>query len=261
VTSAQAALQLASHPYTAQDIAIAQASVTQAQQTLSSDQSLFAGELEIRAPSAGVVQAVNIVPGMLTSNIATGTAAIQTEASEGLEVIANIPEAQFGTVQVGDPVAMVFNAFPGKTFVGLVTKLPLQAVTTSNVTTYPIHISIKGSTQGLTAGMTASLTIVTGEVQNAVEVPNQAITTTGRGSFVQTLDAHNNVTLAAVQVGASDSTNTQIVSGLNVGDRIVVPTASSTTGATGGGAGRLGGGGFAGGGFGGGGFGGRGGGG
>jgi HlyD family secretion protein len=114
------------------------------------------------------------VPGMLTTNLASGTPAVQTEAANGLEVIANIPEAQFGTIQVGDPVAMVFNAFPGKTFVGLVTQLPLQAVTTSNVTTYPIHISIQGSTQGVTAGMTAALTIVTGEVQNAIEVPNQA---------------------------------------------------------------------------------------
>jgi multidrug efflux pump subunit AcrA (membrane-fusion protein) len=179
---------------------------------------------------------------------------VQMESSEGLEVVANVAEADIGSIRVGDPVAMSFNAYPNQTFVGLVTSLPQQATTTSSVTTYPITISFRGNTQGLTAGMTATLTIVTADVQNAVRVPNQALTTTAVGSFVETLDAHNNLTRVAVQTGISDTSNTQILSGLAVGDRIIVPRtagagAGAATGAGGGGGGR---GGFGGGGFGGG---------
>jgi macrolide-specific efflux system membrane fusion protein len=99
--------------------------------------------------------------------------------------------------------------------------------------------------------MNANLTIVTAEVTNAIEVPTTAIVSAGRGSFVRTLDAKNTEALTPVQTGVSDATYTQIVSGLSVGERIVVPTtsastttATSATGARGfGGAGGFGGGG------------------
>src|SRR6185437_12635775 len=235
VTAAQAALNAAEHPNAPQDIAIAKASVTQARQALAADRALVASETEIRAPVDGVVQVINIAPGQLTSGLATGTAAMEMESNAGLEVVADVSEADIGSVRVGDPVAMTFNAYPNQTFVGLVSGLPLQATTTSSVTTYPITISFAGSTQGLTPGMTATLTIVTAEVQNAIRVPNQAVTTTPIGSFVQTLDAHNALQRVQVQVGLSDTSYTQVISGLAVGDRIIVPKTTGVTGAAGGG--------------------------
>ncbi|HXT37637.1 MAG TPA: efflux RND transporter periplasmic adaptor subunit, partial [Chloroflexota bacterium] len=235
VTAAQAALDGVEHPNTPQDIAVSQTAVTQARQTLASDQAEIAYETEIRAPAAGVIQAVSVVPGQLTSSLATGTAAVEMESAKGLEVTADVSEADIGSVRVGDPVAMTFNAYPNQTFVGLVSGLPLQATTTSSVTTYPITISFAGSTQGLTPGMTATLTIVTAEVQNAIRVPNQAVTTTPIGSFVQTLDAHNALQRVQVQVGLSDTSYTQVISGLAVGDRIIVPKTTGVTGAAGGG--------------------------
>ncbi|MGH2411032.1 MAG: efflux RND transporter periplasmic adaptor subunit, partial [Chloroflexota bacterium] len=238
VTAAQAALDGVEHPNTPQDIAVSQAAVTQARQQLAGDQAEIAYETEIRAPSAGIIQAVNVVPGQLTSSLTsgtTGTAAVEMESAKGLEVTADVSEADIGSVRVGDPVAMTFNAYPNQTFVGLVSSLPLQATTTSSVTTYPVTISFAGSTQGLTPGMTATLTIVTAEVQNAIRVPNQAVTTTPIGSYVQTLDAHNTLQRVQVQIGLSDTSYTQVVSGLAVGDRIIVPKTSGVAAAAGGG--------------------------
>jgi len=147
---------------------------------------------------------------------------------------------------------MQFNAFPNKTFVGLITQLPLQATITSNVATYPVHVSLVGNTAGIAEGMTANLTIVTASVQNAIEVPTTAVTTTASASFVRALNNTNQVTLVRVQTGISDTSNTQIVSGLAVGDRVLVPTASGLTNAATTGGRGFGGGGFGGGGGGGG---------
>jgi hypothetical protein len=61
------------------------------------------------------------------------------------------------------------------------------------------------------------------------------VTTTPIGSFVQTLDAHNALQRVQVQVGLSDTNYTQVLSGLAVGDRIIVPKTSGVTGAAGGG--------------------------
>jgi HlyD family secretion protein len=101
-------------------------------------------------------------------------------------VVANVEEVDIGTMKVGDPVAMTFNAYPNSTYTGKVTVLPAQASTTSSVTTYPVVVSLIGPTTGLSPGMTANLTIVTSLVQNAMLVPNLAVTTTSFGSYVTT---------------------------------------------------------------------------
>jgi hypothetical protein len=238
VQSAKDALQLVLNPMTPQDIAIARTTLAQAKQTLANDQAIFNTDSQIVAPTDGTIQAVNIVVGQSSaasgsssSSSSSSSAAIQMDSSQGLEVTANIPEVSIGQVQVGDPVAMTFNAFPSKTYVGLITQLPLQATITSNVATYPVHVSLTGDTQGIAVGMTANLTIVTASVQNAIEVPTQAVTTTGAGSFVRTLDSKNQVQLVRVQTGISDTTDTQIISGLAVGDRVLVPRTSGLTNA------------------------------
>ncbi len=141
-------------------------------------------------------------------------------------VVANVAEADIGSIQVGDPVAMTFNAYPGRTYVGKVTSLPLMATTSSNVTTYSVDVTVLGNTQGLTPGMTANLTIVTARAQGVTVVPATAVQTTARGSYVLALDNHNHLVRMPVQTGISDLNNTQIVSGLSVGQRVIVPRLS-----------------------------------
>jgi multidrug efflux system membrane fusion protein len=59
-------------------------------------------------------------------------------------------------------------------------------------------------------------------VRKAVTIPNAAIQNGAPGNFVYRLDSDDNVSIRPVQVGVADSTLTQILSGLAVGDRVVV---------------------------------------
>ncbi len=59
-------------------------------------------------------------------------------------------------------------------------------------------------------------------VHKAVTVPNAAIQNGAPGNFVYLLDADDNVSVRPVKVGVADSNLTQILSGLAVGDRVVV---------------------------------------
>jgi multidrug efflux pump subunit AcrA (membrane-fusion protein) len=134
-------------------------------------------------------------------------------------------------------VALTFNAYPGKIYTGKVTGLPLMATTSSNVTTYPVNVTVNGAAQELLPGMTANLTIVTARAQNVTVVPTTAVQTTSFGSYVVALDNHNQIVRMPVQTGISDLNNTEILSGLTTGQRIVVPQVSgvaSAGGATGG---------------------------
>jgi multidrug efflux system membrane fusion protein len=59
-------------------------------------------------------------------------------------------------------------------------------------------------------------------VKGAVTIPNAGLQSGAPGNFVYLLNADDTVSVRPVKVGIADSTLTQITSGLNVGDKIVV---------------------------------------
>ncbi len=209
----------------------------------------------MRAPAAGTVLNVNVLAGQLstyannTASSGGGAASASSSSSSSSsggssaaivvatdtqpQVLANVAEADIASLQVGDPVALTFNAYPGKIFTGKLTSLPLVASSSSSVTTYAVYATVNGTGTGLLPGMTANLTIVTARKQGVTVVPTQAVQTTTFGSFVTTINAHDQQTRTRVQTGLSDVSNTEIVSGLAPGQRIVVttPSAAATGGA------------------------------
>ncbi len=84
----------------------------------------------------------------------------------------------------------------------------------------------------LRQGMTVTVDISIAEATNVLLVPNGAITTTGGKSYVNVEDASTGkVTQTEVQTGLNDWQNTEITSGLNEGEKVVVPlnTAPATS--------------------------------
>jgi macrolide-specific efflux system membrane fusion protein len=106
---------------------------------------------------------------------------------------------------------------------GKVTQVAAVATVTSGVATFPVVVVLDGSNPGLHAGVSASITVVVNQVVGVLTVPTAAI----RGSNVQVL-VNGKPQTVAVTTGASDSSRTQIVSGLNEGDNVVIATVSST---------------------------------
>ena len=79
--------------------------------------------------------------------------------------------------------------------------------------------------------MTATVTIVTQAADDAVLVPNTAISYASKGSTDGTVvDVLRSgvVTPVQVQTGITDGINTQIVSGLAAGDQVVTGTVSGS---------------------------------
>ena len=59
-------------------------------------------------------------------------------------------------------------------------------------------------------------------MHNAVTVPNAALQTGSPGSFVYAVQPDSTVAVRAVKLGVADAGKTQVVSGLALGDRVVV---------------------------------------
>jgi len=217
----------------------------------------------LKAPSGGVVEAVNVTNGQQISSGGTGgasagssgavTHAIVIITPGVFEVTGSVSDALVNEIAIGQ-TAEVVAAGSSNAVAGKVTQVAEQATVTSGVATFPVTVVLSGASPSLRPGMSASVSVVINQVVQVITVPTSAVHTTAAGSTV-TLFVNGKPVPVAVTVGAADATRTQILSGVKVGDEVVIATISSTIPSSTSGAGRglTGGGGFGGGGFGGGG--------
>lgn len=187
-----------------------------------------------------------------------------------LDVNVGFSESDATKVQPGQPATVTFDALPGTTLPGVVTAVATTSTVVSNVVTYAVTVQLTQTAADVKPGMTASVTVITGEADNALHVPSAAVRGSGANATVMVLQGKRRVT-TPVTTGMVGDTDTVILTGVKVGDRVVTSVStpgSSNTSGTGisGLTNRFGGGGLGGGGlggagrgFGGGGFGGRGG--
>ena len=99
---------------------------------------------------------------------------------------------------------------------------------------YFVTLAFDQTSSALRPGMTASAQVVASEVDGALSVPSSAISRRGGTTTVTVVRGGRHVQQPVVAGIAGDST-TQILSGLNAGDRvaIAIPTASGGASATG----------------------------
>lgn len=152
-----------------------------------------------------------------------------------MRVIADIDEADIGEVKEGENVKFTVDAFPNDTFEGVVTQVRQEATTTNNVVTYEVVISAPNADLKLKPGLTANVTIFTAEKNNVLSVPSKAlrytptIETIGKKYKIQDCNGKNKVwTLEgnmlkahAVQIGISDGSHTEIISGITNGVQVI----------------------------------------
>ena len=162
-----------------------------------------------------------------------------------MQVVANVDEADIGNVKTGQRVSFSVDAYPNDQFVGQVTQVRLKSTVTSNVVTYQVIVNAPNENLKLKPGLTANITIYTVEKNNAKTLPNKVF------SFKPDIDAltkkelivkENKLTAAnlkenermvwvqngksvlnkSVVVGDADANNTEIVSGLDDKDVVIL---------------------------------------
>lgn len=194
-----------------------------------------------------------------SSTSAASSAQVVVLGSDGYVVNATVDDTEVGQLEQGDEVTITPDGATTPVY-GTVDTIGLVATSTSGVASYPVTVDVTGTPPGLHVGAGASLSVVVKQVSDALVVPTTALHTSGSATTVQVKQGARTVS-RTVTTGQTQGGRTQILSGLNEGDLVVVPAATNragrsgagTTGRTGGGGLGGGGGGFGGGGFGGGG--------
>ena len=194
------------------------------------------GYATITSPIDGTVISKSVEEGQ-TVAASFNTPELFTIAKDltNMQVVADVDEADIGDVAVGNRVAFTVDAYPDDTFEGVVKQVRLEATTTNNVVTYEVVISAPNADLKLKPGLTANVTIFTKEQPNVLSVPNKALRftptkeTVGKDMKIVDCKGKNKVwtlndkTLTAhpVNIGQSDATHTQIISGVKAGQSIV----------------------------------------
>ena len=102
----------------------------------------------------------------------------------------------------------------------------LSSTSSSGSASYPVTIGLAAGTPTLFAGSDAQVSITLADVSDAMTVPTSAVEGIGAASFVTVLQRGKPETVR-VSVGATGPVDTQITSGLSVGEQVVLADLST----------------------------------
>jgi HlyD family secretion protein len=181
------------------------------------------------APFDGTILRTNATVG---SSVGPTTQILTIANMKSLQVVTSIDETTIRSVSVGQDATMTFDSFPGQTFRGKILSVPLQGSLQGNVMVYEVPISLTGAENvSLLVGMTSNVKIQVKQANNALLVPSVAVKQVGTAYqvMVPSDDPQGQPKAVPVEIGLTDGTNTQITKGLNVGDKVLVQYAVSTS--------------------------------
>ncbi|HOL73339.1 MAG TPA: efflux RND transporter periplasmic adaptor subunit, partial [Bryobacteraceae bacterium] len=140
-------------------------------------------------------------------------------------VLGKVDEADIGKVYLGQPARIVVESFKDKKFVGRVTKISPLGVEKDNVTTFEVRVSIHNPSGELKANMSANAEIILEEKKNVLLVPEAAVIyDRQRNTFLEIPDPASETgrRRIAVKLGISNGVKTELVSGLQEGEQVIL---------------------------------------
>jgi len=183
----------------------------------------------ITSPMDGTILSRDVEMGDAVSSIlvlgSTATLVMTIGDTRQVYVQGKVDEADIGRVYMGQAARIKVESFKDKTFLGKVTKIAPLGVEKDNVTTFEVRVSIDNPGGELKANMTANAEILLDEHKNVITVPEQAVIyDNNRNASVEVPDPKQKTgrRKVSIQAGISNGTKTEISSGLNFGDTVIL---------------------------------------
>ena len=211
------------------DIQAAQADVSKAQAEVN-DRRIQLNDATIYAPRVGVVLQKYVEEGTIITSgeslSSDGTKIVQLGDVSHLYIDVSVDESDVGRIHLGQKVLIALDAVPDAKPEGRVVRIDPQAVNDRDVTTVHVRVEIENPDPGIKPGMNATCQFILRDVHGVLVVPSDAVKE-GRsgGNTVRVLTKDNKAVTRPVQVGVVGSDKTEIQSGLQVGDRVILGAA------------------------------------
>lgn len=168
------------------------------------------------SPISGIVTARNYDPG----DMAAGIPILTIESINPVKIIINVSESFYSRVSQGMSATVVVDALNGESFEG---KVSLIHPTLNPVSrTFPIEIEVTNNDQRLRPGMFSRVTLNFGTNERPVITDMAVLKQTGSNDRYVFLEKDGKAVYTKVELGVRIDDKYEIVSGLQVGDRVIV---------------------------------------
>jgi HlyD family secretion protein len=208
----------------------AEANVAQARAAVERSEEELANAT-IRAPIRATVLTRDVEIGSPVSSIlnlgANATLVMTLGDIEKVYVKGKVDEADIGRVRLGQTARITTETFRDRVFNGRVTQISPIGVEADNVTTFAVEVSIDNPGKELKANMSANAEIVLDEYPDSVLIPEAAVIYDAqRHPSVDLVDAASKTgrRRVPVKIGTGNGSKVQILDGVHVGDKVVLPS-------------------------------------
>lgn len=197
------------------------------------------GYCKITAPVDGIV--ISRIVSLGQTVAATMTTPILFTIAQDItkmHIKASIAESDIGMVHAGQGIRFTVDAFPDEEFTGSVSQVRMAPIITSNVVTYDTMITVENPDKKLFPGMTADVSILVAERSDALKISNAALRfnppegTTYASQAPEKIERTERLVYllepdgrtlapAVVKTGITDNVDTEVLSGLKEGERVI----------------------------------------
>jgi membrane fusion protein, multidrug efflux system len=178
----------------------------------------------VTSPFAGVVSERPVSPGDV---VQPGTALFTVVDPSSMRLEASVPAEQLASIRIGVPVDFTVSGYPGRQFVGRITRInPTADPTTRQVR---IYVSIPNEGRALVGGLFANGRMSTA-TKTGLVVPQSAVDV--RGSIPSVMRVRQGkAEMVPVKIGLTDKTSEtiEVLSGIQPGDTLLMGAAMGIT--------------------------------
>jgi HlyD family secretion protein len=180
----------------------------------------------IRAPIGGTVYQFDIKRGAF---LELGALVAMIGNFDQMRVRVYVDEPDLGRVALNMPVEITWQAHPGQKWLGRVTQTPTEVIALQTRQVGVVTCIIDNPNHDLLPGTNIDANIISKVVRDAITIPKQALQTTAQATGVWKLVGGDRIAWQPVVAGVSNITDVEIKSGLQPGDRVVLPSDATLT--------------------------------
>jgi HlyD family secretion protein len=207
--------------YSATDKDRVQAQVNDARAAVAAAQITYANA-NIRAPFPGTVYSI---PVSQYDFVPAGEDLMDIADLNRIQVRAYFDEPEIGKLAVGQAVKIVWDAKPNQTWHGHISRAPSTIITYGTRNVGECIITVDDAQGDLLPNTNVTVTVTTSQRFNVLSVPREALHTEG-GDFVYRV-VQGKLVRTPVQVGATNLTRVEIMSGLTEKDTVALNATSN----------------------------------
>ena len=179
-------------------------------------------QTKVRAPVGGTVYSIDV---KATEFVEQGKMLLQVADLHHERVRAYFDEPEIGSLKVGQPIEIKWDARPGRTWTGHIERVPVTVIHLETRTVGEVLVAIDDPDGELLPDTNVTVTVTTSSQQNALSIPREALHFENGKKYVFKI-VGDELKRTPVETGSFNLTQAAIVSGLNDGDWVATGTLS-----------------------------------